>query len=84
MDRARQRTDIPRLFVIGDQDNFTDLRTFHQQVQTFPDNGSTTSSQVVVVQNADHFFRGREREIMDIVGQWYQGVYSSKLLCTVK
>lgn len=70
--QARLRTDIPRLFVIGDRDNFTSSKEFFSQIETFPNFSNSTATSYIVVPKADHFFVGREHDIATIVGQWWR------------
>jgi len=73
MRQAAQRQNLPRLFVIGSQDNFTSEDAFQKVVQetfqTLADGGDqqTTAS---VLKGADHFFAGRERDLTDVIGRW--------------
>ena len=62
--QSRIRDDIPRLFVIGDQDNFTPETLFRKTVKTIP------KSSGAVLKGADHFFLRREKDLMTILGQW--------------
>lgn len=72
MAQAKIRSDIPRLFVIGDRDNFTSLKVFFDYVVTFPNHSTTTATSYVVIPKADHFFVGSEHTIATIVGQWWE------------
>jgi uncharacterized protein len=61
------RPSLPRLFVIGSEDNFTSEASFVETVeQRFPLESTTAA----VVKGADHFFARRERDLMDVVAQW--------------
>ena len=68
LDQARLRTDLPRLLVIGSDDNFTSEADFMNIVQTFPQSSTTGA----VLKGADHFFRRREKDLMDIIGTFPQ------------
>mmetsp|Transcript_3325 Transcript_3325/g.4930 ORF Transcript_3325/g.4930 Transcript_3325/m.4930 type:complete len:160 (+) Transcript_3325:525-1004(+) len=70
--QARLRTDIPRLFVIGDRDNFTSSKEFFSQIETFPNFSNSTATSYIIVPKADHFFVGREHDIATIIGQWWR------------
>jgi uncharacterized protein len=59
--------DLPRLFVMGDADNFTDVATLHA---TTDKHYPGASSRVVVLQGVDHFFRRREKDLMIVIGAW--------------
>jgi dienelactone hydrolase len=56
--QSRLRNDIPRLYVIGDQDNFTPETLFRKTVKTIP------KSTGAVLKGADHFFARREKDLM--------------------
>ena len=71
MDRARQRTRLPRLFVIGSRDNFTSEEKFLETVASLPKDTTTGA----VLKGADHFFRRREKDLMSVVGQWLVSTY---------
>jgi alpha/beta superfamily hydrolase len=62
---SRERL-IPRLLVIGTQDNFTSETAFLDLVDRYPQESSTGA----VIKGADHFFFQRERDLMDVIGQW--------------
>lgn len=62
---GKERPDLPRLFVIGDADTFTDIATFQKNIDK-----RYAGAASVVMKGADHFFQRREKELMDIVGKW--------------
>lgn len=64
LEQARKRPDLPQLLVIGDQDNFTSETAFMDVVQSMRQEATTGA----VLKGADHFFRGREKDLMDILG----------------
>lgn len=66
VDQAKQRGDLPRLYVIGDRDNFTAESDFLATVNTFP-KATTTGS---VLKDADHFYNRREKEVMSVISDW--------------
>lgn len=69
--RAAVRTDLPRLFVSGDQDNFTaEARVRVTVEQRFP------TDTVAIVQGADHFWRRRESDALGVVGQWLLSTFA--------
>nr|MDO8085995.1 alpha/beta fold hydrolase [Candidatus Sigynarchaeum springense] len=49
----------PLLFLTGDADDFTPIKTFKQWVAKFP------GSVQCIIQGADHFFGGHERRLVD-------------------
>jgi alpha/beta superfamily hydrolase len=78
---------VGRLFVIGDNDNFTSESAFREVLETqFPSSsssssssqqqqqqqggGGTTTTTGAVIKGADHFFWKREKDLMDVIGQW--------------
>ncbi|KAI2488713.1 hypothetical protein MHU86_25767 [Fragilaria crotonensis] len=69
MQQSRQREDLPRLFVIGDHDNFTTEKMFLKMVKTF------RKSTGAVLKDANHFFVRREQDLMSIINQWLLQTY---------
>lgn len=67
LEQARRRQDMPQLLVIGDEDNFTSERAFMDVVKAMRQETTTGA----VLKGADHFFRGREKDLMDILGECY-------------
>jgi alpha/beta superfamily hydrolase len=65
LEQARKRPDLPSLMVMGDKDNFTSESAFMEIVKTMPQESTTGA----VLKDADHFFRGREKDLMDILGK---------------
>lgn len=63
LEQARQR-GLPLLMIMGSNDNFTSEDAFYGCVHTMPQ--STTTG--AVLKDADHFFRGREKDLMDVMG----------------
>jgi hypothetical protein len=58
---------IPRLWILGDQDNFTSESVFQRTLQQrFPSEATNGA----ILKGADHFFQRREKDVMDIIGQW--------------
>lgn len=64
--QAKKRETLPRLYLIGDQDNFTSEKVFKASIETFPQ-PSTTGA---VLRDADHFFHRREKDVMNIISEW--------------
>ena len=64
LEQARRRTDLPQLLVIGDQDNFTSEESFLCVIKQMNPESATGA----VMKGADHFFRGQEKDLMDILG----------------
>lgn len=64
LEQARRRK-VPLLMMIGSNDNFTTEDDFMDIVNTMPQNTTTGA----LLKEADHFFRGREKDLMDIIGK---------------
>jgi hypothetical protein len=63
---------LPRLFLIGTQDNFTSEKVFQDMIDThYP------SAVGAIVQDADHCFHRREKDVMDVIGQWLLETFAS-------
>ena len=73
LDQAASRTDLPRLFVLGDTDNFTSEAAFASTVEKYFPNDESTSC--AILKDADHFFRHREKDLMNVIGLWLKKVY---------
>lgn len=71
LDEARRRARLPRCMILGSRDNFTSEEFFLQIVGTFPTDYTTGA----VLKGADHFFARREKDLMDVVGQWLMEAY---------
>lgn len=69
--QAQKQTTLPRLMILGTNDNFTNEESFQAMLQTYPP-GSTTGA---LLKGADHFFHRREKDLMDIIGQWIVQTY---------
>lgn len=70
LEQARKR-NLPLLMMIGSDDNFTSEDAFMDIVHTMPQSTSTGA----VLKDADHFFRGREKDLMDTMGHWILNVF---------
>lgn len=67
LDRATLREALPRLFVIGTNDNFTSETIFTDYIeQNFPPEATTTA----IIKDADHFFAKCESDVMHVIGEW--------------
>lgn len=63
--RSGEKSSLPRLLIIGTEDNFTTELVFRRTIEEhFPD------ATGAVIKDADHFFRHREKDVMDVIGQW--------------
>jgi alpha/beta superfamily hydrolase len=69
--RARKRTSLPRLLVLGSRDNFTSEETFMETVTSF----SAVTTTGAILKGADHFFAKREKDLMSILGRWLIRTY---------
>jgi hypothetical protein len=64
LEKART-SGLPLLMVIGSKDNFTSEEAFMDVVHTMPKDTTTGA----VLKDVDHFFRGREQDLMDVMGK---------------
>jgi len=64
---AIQRSPKPKLFVQGDQDNFTSKGSFDSALAAV-----APTAEVQWLERADHFFFGREAELVRLVDAWLQ------------
>jgi len=69
--QARQRTSLPRLFILGSHDNFTTQQAFSEYICSFPHEKTTGA----VLKGANHFFLKRESDIMSIIATWLVSTY---------
>jgi alpha/beta superfamily hydrolase len=67
--QSRKKSNLPKLFVIGNKDNFTPERVFERRIKTIPQRTGA------VLKDADHFFGRREKDLMSIIGQWLLQTY---------
>ena len=64
LEQAR-KSGRPLLMIIGSHDNFTAEDAFMDVVESMP----TATTTGAVLKDADHFFRGREQDLMDVMGK---------------
>ena len=64
---ATAAPNLPRLFILGDKDNFTSEKSFYATLDQYFSNQHSTAA---VVQGADHFWVRRERDALGVIGQW--------------
>lgn len=76
LEACRKRA-LPLLMMIGSKDNFTSEEAFMEVVHTMPQQTTTGA----VLKDADHFFRGREKDLMDVLGMFFVTVKLDPLLC---
>jgi alpha/beta superfamily hydrolase len=67
LEQATRKDSMPRLLLLGSEDNFTSEEAFKQMVETRYPVATTTGA---VIKGADHFFRRREKDLMDVIGLW--------------
>jgi alpha/beta superfamily hydrolase len=70
LEQAR-KSGRPLLMIIGSRDNFTAEGAFMDVVESMP----TSTTTGAVLKDADHFFRGREQDLMDVMGHWLLNVF---------
>jgi len=69
--QAAQRENLPRLFLLGTNDNFTSERKFKAIVeQRFPNDTGA------MLKDADHFFAHREKDVMDVIGEFLLNTFA--------
>jgi len=72
LQQAAAREDLPRLFLIGTRDNFTSEARFKTVLEErFPNDTGA------VLKDADHFFARREKDVMDVIGEWLLKTFPS-------
>lgn len=65
LQQAGLRESLPRLFLLGTNDNFTSEVCFKSTVEErFPNDTGA------MLKDADHFFVRREKDVMDVIGEW--------------
>ena len=79
LEQASCRTTLPRLFLLGTADNFTSERVFRETVAQYFSANTTTTTTGAVLKGADHFFRRREKDVMDVIGQWLLETFATYL-----
>ncbi|KAJ3095728.1 hypothetical protein HK100_005744 [Physocladia obscura] len=57
--------DIPKLFIIGNRDNFTGTKSFLQFTETVP-----PRKQIEIIENQDHFWFGQESILIECIRKW--------------
>jgi alpha/beta superfamily hydrolase len=67
-----QKLTIPVLFVAGDGDAICPLDGMRNLAGWIP------GAETLVIEGADHFFGGRERELATETGEWVEGVLSPR------
>ena len=72
LEKATRKEELPRLLLIGTQDNFTSEEVFQRTLEQHYPEETTTGA---VIKDADHFFRHREKDVMDVIGQWLVGAF---------
>jgi len=65
LDKAK--TNKPKLFIIGDRDNFTGVAKFKKRVEEFPEPKATK-----IVEDVDHFWFGHETDILEAIKEWLE------------
>lgn len=63
--QAAVRENLPRLFLMGSEDNFTSEACFKDVIEErFPNDTGA------MLKDANHFFARREKDVMDVIGEW--------------
>jgi uncharacterized protein len=76
--RAKE-ANLPRLFILGSKDNFTKTATLEDWIQQ-----EFASDTGAIIKEADHFFVRREKDVMNVIGQWIMQTYSLDQLTQFK
>ncbi|KAJ3275637.1 hypothetical protein HDV01_007640 [Terramyces sp. JEL0728] len=63
--QAQNLAHIPKLFIIGDSDNFTLTSTWKSMVEKVPE-----PKNISVVPQADHFWGRHTPELVRLIDQW--------------
>ncbi|KAJ3324236.1 hypothetical protein HDV06_000275 [Boothiomyces sp. JEL0866] len=63
--QAQGLPQIPKLFIIGDTDNFTSISSWNNFVKDIPEPKNTS-----VIPGADHFWGRNTNELIRIIDQW--------------
>ncbi|CAB9505371.1 X-Pro dipeptidyl-peptidase (S15 family) [Seminavis robusta] len=71
LNQAKQKENLPRLCLLGDNDNFTTEQVFWKTLEGFPADSTTGK----ILPNADHFFRGRESDVMKEIEEWLLKIF---------
>ena len=71
--QSQARSQLHRLFVIGEDDNFTSVDTFLKAIDSY-DQANTTHK---VLPRLDHFFARKEYRIIHEVDRWLRRTFSS-------
>ena len=72
--QSKKKTDIPRYFISGDSDNFTSSKTFQRTVESYPQQYTNH----LLMKGVDHFFFGREIELLRNIEEWFNVVYDGQ------
>jgi alpha/beta superfamily hydrolase len=70
--QAQKKPKLPKLMVIGSADNFTSEKVFMETVKSYPKQSTTGA----ILKDADHFFQGRVKDVVDIIGHWLLNTFS--------
>jgi len=59
------KTPIPKLFIIGDKDQFSSISKWRSLVERIQD-----PKHIVVIEGVDHFWWNKENKLVDSIEQW--------------
>lgn len=77
LQKAAEGPPMPRLFVLGDCDNFTSEKTFRSVLNKyFPPAESSASTTAAIVKGADHFWFRCEKDVLAVVGEWLLSTFT--------
>lgn len=67
------KCELPKLFILGTDDNFTSVSSFQSYLSTYP-----SPKQIELLPNCDHFFWGNEKKLQPIIQNWILQNLTSK------
>lgn len=70
--QALSRENLPRLFVMGDQDNFTSCAQFQSKIGAFQHDNTTGT----ILKAVDHFFHRQEANLINTIEEWLLQTYN--------
>ena len=71
--QSKLKKDLPRLFIHGSIDNFTSLSNFNYYMDEHF--SLLDHTRAVILPGADHFFHGRETEILKSIEEWICSIF---------
>lgn len=72
--QSKKKEDLPRYFILGDDDNFTSVKTFVRTVESYPQQHTNS----FVMNGVDHFFFGYEGNLLRKIESWFDTTYEGQ------